>query len=225
MSARTLYIRHYGLQHYQPVLQAMHDFTSQRDQHTPDELWLLEHYPVFTQGRAGKATHLLSPGNIAVIQSDRGGQATYHGPGQQIMYTLLDLRRYQLSARQLVTLLEETVISTLLDMGISAQSRPDAPGVYLQEQKICSLGLRIRRGCSLHGLALNVAMDLEPFSRINPCGYPGLAMTQVIDHCPNARSENIRHLLIKHFILLLGTLSASVIHPQWLDVRNNRDRL
>ncbi len=141
----------------------MHEFTDTRDDSTLDEIWLVEHYPVFTQGQAGKAEHILMPGDIPVIQSDRGGQVTYHGPGQQVMYVLLNLKRRKLGVRELVTLLEQTVVNTTAELGIEAHPRADAPGVYVGEKKICSLGLRIRRGCSFHGLALNVNMDLSPF--------------------------------------------------------------
>ena len=161
-------VRQLGLQPYEPISQAMHEFTDTRDDSTLDEIWLVEHYPVFTQGQAGKAEHILMPGDIPVIQSDRGGQVTYHGPGQQVMYVLLNLKRRKLGVRELVTLLEQTVVNTLAELGIEAHPRADAPGVYVGEKKICSLGLRIRRGCSFHGLALNVNMDLSPFLRINP---------------------------------------------------------
>ena len=174
-------VRHLGLQPYEPVSQAMHDFTDSRDDTTPDEIWLVEHLPVFTQGQAGKAEHLLMTGDIPVIQSDRGGQVTYHGPGQQVMYVLLNLKRRKLGVRELVTLLEQTVVNTLAEYGIDAHPRADAPGVYVGEMKICSLGLRIRKGCSFHGLALNINMDLAPFQRINPCGYAGMAVTQTRD--------------------------------------------
>lgn len=143
------------------------------------ELWLVEHDAVFTQGQAGKAEHLLHPGEIPVIQSDRGGQVTYHGPGQIVLYTLVPLKAFGLNVRQLVTLLEESVLACLSGLGIQGELRPDAPGVYVQGAKIASLGLRIRHGVSYHGVALNAAMDLEPFTRINPCGYEGLPVTQV----------------------------------------------
>ncbi len=172
-------VRHLGLQPYEPVSRAMHDFTDSRDDSTQDEIWLVEHLPVFTQGQAGKAEHLLMTGDIPVIQSDRGGQVTYHGPGQQVMYVLLNLKRRKLGVRELVTLLEQTVVNTLAEYGIDAHPRADAPGVYVGEMKICSLGLRIRKGCSFHGLALNINMDLAPFQRINPCGYAGMEMTQM----------------------------------------------
>lgn len=159
----------------------MRAFTDARDADTIDELWQVEHPPVFTQGLAGKAEHLLSPGNIPVIKVDRGGQVTYHGPGQVVIYCLLDVRRLRLSVRGLVTALEQSVIELLAAHRITAQARPDAPGVYVDGAKIASLGLRIRQGRSYHGLSLNVDMDLEPFGRINPCGYPGLRVTQLRD--------------------------------------------
>ena len=197
-------VRHLGLQPYEPVSQAMHDFTDSRDDTTPDEIWLVEHLPVFTQGQAGKAEHLLMTGDIPVIQSDRGGQVTYHGPGQQVMYVLLNLKRRKLGVRELVTLLEQTVVNTLAEYGIDAHPRADAPGVYVGEMKICSLGLRIRKGCSFHGLALNINMDLTPFQRINPCGYAGMEMTQMRQWVDTATPENIRPVLLKKFLALLN---------------------
>jgi len=182
----------------------MHDFTDMRDDTTPDEIWLVEHLPVFTQGQAGKAEHLLMTGDIPVIQSDRGGQVTYHGPGQQLMYVLLNLKRRKLGVRELVTLLEQTVVNTLAEYGIDAHPRADAPGVYVGEMKICSLGLRIRKGCSFHGLALNINMDLTPFQRINPCGYAGMEMTQMRQWVDTATPENIRPVLLKKFLALLN---------------------
>ena len=156
----------------------MQVFTDTRDAMTPDEIWLLQHDPVFTQGQAGKAEHLLHQTNIPVVQSDRGGQITYHGPGQLIAYLLIDVRRKGIGIRQLVTAMEQAVIGLLARSDIQACARADAPGVYVDGAKIASLGLRIRRGCSFHGLALNVDLDLTPFSHINPCGYAGLAMTR-----------------------------------------------
>ncbi len=197
-------VRHLGLQPYEPVSQAMHDFTDRRDDTTPDEIWLVEHLPVFTQGRAGKAEHLLMTGDIPVIQSDRGGQVTYHGPGQQVMYVLLNLKRRKLGVRELVTLLEQTVVNTLAEYDIDAHPRADAPGVYVGEMKICSLGLRIRKGCSFHGLALNINMDLAPFQRINPCGYAGMEMTQMRQWVDTATPDNIRPVLLKNFLALLN---------------------
>lgn len=196
-------VRHLGQQPYEPISQAMHEFTDTRDEHTVDEVWLVEHPPVFTQGQAGKAEHILATGDIPVIQSDRGGQVTYHGPGQQVMYVLLNLKRRKLGVRELVTLLEQTVVNTLADQGIEAFPRADAPGVYVGEKKICSLGLRIRKGCSFHGLALNIAMDLSPFQRINPCGYAGMEMAQVKDWVADATTASIEPVLVRHFLALL----------------------
>jgi len=160
----------------------MQRFTDDRSEQIQDELWIVEHPPVFTQGQAGKEEHLLAPGDIPVVPVDRGGQVTYHGPGQVVIYFLIDIRRRKMGVRQLVTAIEESVVSALADYDIDAAPRPDAPGVYIGEQKVCSLGLRIRKGCSFHGLALNVNMDLSPFQRINPCGYAGMVMTQTKDH-------------------------------------------
>jgi lipoyl(octanoyl) transferase len=159
----------------------MRTFTDGRGADTEDELWLLQHPPVFTLGQAGRPEHLLDPGDIPIVQSDRGGQVTYHGPGQIVAYVLVDLRRAGLGVRGMVQLLEDAAIGVLADYGIQAQTRPKAPGVYVGEAKIAALGLRVRRGCSYHGLSLNVDMNLEPFERINPCGYPGLAVTQIAD--------------------------------------------
>ncbi|MGY5957892.1 lipoyl(octanoyl) transferase LipB [Kosakonia sp. BK9b] len=204
MSQDTILIRNLGLQPYDPVSRAMHEFTDTRDDTTPDEIWLVEHPPVFTQGQAGKAEHLLAPGDIPVIQSDRGGQVTYHGPGQQVMYVLINLKRRKVGVRELVTLLENTVINTLATLDIAAQARADAPGVYVDGKKICSLGLRIRKGCSFHGLALNIAMDLTPFLRINPCGYAGMEMTQVSQFSAEPDKDKIRTILIREFLALLN---------------------
>lgn len=204
MSVETLFIRQSGLRDWQPVSDAMHQYTDQRDDQSRDEIWLVEHPPVFTQGQAGKAEHLLMPGDIPVVQSDRGGQVTYHGPGQQVMYVLIDVKRRKLGVRQLVTILEETVIATLAEFGVSARARADAPGVYVGEEKICSLGLRIRKGCSFHGLALNVAMDLSPFLRINPCGYAGMSMTQLKHFQPDVTTEQVRSPLVSAFARLAG---------------------
>ncbi|ACO77090.1 lipoate-protein ligase B [Azotobacter vinelandii CA] len=174
-------VRELGLLDYLPAWQAMQRFTGQRGAQTPDELWLLEHPPVFTQGQAGKAEHLLFPGDIPVVQVDRGGQVTYHGPGQLVGYLLLDVRRSGMGVRELVSRIERSLIELLAGYDVEAHARPDAPGVYVGEMKIASLGLRIRNGRSFHGLALNVDMDLAPFQRINPCGYAGMLMTQLKD--------------------------------------------
>jgi lipoyl(octanoyl) transferase len=162
----------------------MKEFTDSRGDETADELWLLQHPRVFTQGQAGKAEHVLAPGDIPVIQVDRGGQVTYHGPGQWVLYLLVNLRRHELGVRSLVTLIENSLVELLLDYGMVAAARADAPGVYVGEEKIAALGLRVRKGCSYHGLALNVDMDLEPFRRINPCGYSGLQVTSMAQCLP-----------------------------------------
>ena len=174
-----VHIKDLGVTDYADVFQAMQDFTEQRDQDTTDEIWLTEHNPVFTQGQAGKAEHVLAPGAIPVIQTDRGGQVTYHGPGQITAYLLFDIRRRRLGVRDLVTGIEMSMVDTLKRYQVDAKPRADAPGVYVDGNKIGSLGLRVRRGCSYHGLSLNVDMDLEPFSRINPCGLTGVAVTQL----------------------------------------------
>lgn len=183
----------------------MTDFTNQRTPETLDQLWLVEHPPVFTQGQAGKAEHLLFPGDIPVVQTDRGGQVTYHGPGQLVAYPLLDLRRLNFGVRELVTRIEQTIIATLAHYGIESAAKADAPGVYVNGDKIASLGLRVRRGCSFHGLALNVAMDLAPFQRINPCGYQGLAMTQIQNLIPNPPTiAEVQAQLVAEFARKLG---------------------
>lgn len=174
-----LVVRELGVVDYQPTLEAMRHFTDSRDADTPDELWLLQHPPVFTQGQAGKAKHVLAPGDIPVIQADRGGQVTYHGLGQWVLYLMVNMRRYHLGVRDLVNLIERSLVQLLAEYGICAAAKSGAPGVYVAEEKIAALGLRVRRGCSYHGLALNVDMDLEPFERINPCGYEGLRVTSM----------------------------------------------
>lgn len=174
--ANGVIVRQLGRQPYEPIFEAMKRFTDERDQNTQDEIWLVEHDAVFTQGQAGKAEHILMPGDIPIVQVDRGGQVTYHGPGQQVIYLMLNIKRRKLGVRHLVTAMEEAVVGLLEKYGVTAYPKPDAPGVYVDEKKVCSLGLRIRNGCSFHGLALNVNMDLSPFQRINPCGYAGMEM-------------------------------------------------
>ncbi|EOQ77315.1 lipoate-protein ligase B [Pseudomonas aeruginosa VRFPA02] len=166
---------------YEPTWHAMQRFVAERDKSVMDEAWLLQHPAVFTQGQAGKAEHVLFPGDIPVIQVDRGGQVTYHGPGQLVTYLLLDVRRLGLGVRELVSRIEQSLIGLLASYDVQAVAKPDAPGVYVDGAKIASLGLRIRNGCSFHGLALNLDMDLRPFQRINPCGYAGMPMTQLRD--------------------------------------------
>ncbi|MGB5561883.1 MAG: lipoyl(octanoyl) transferase LipB [Sedimenticolaceae bacterium] len=177
MSPKPLIIRQLGRRDYLPTWQAMREFTDSRTDQTSSELWIVEHPPVFTQGQAGKAEHLLGPGDIPVVQTDRGGQVTYHGPGQLVIYVLISLREAGIGIRRLVTAMEQSIIGLLGEHGVHAQARKDAPGVYVDGCKIASLGLRVRRGCTYHGLALNVSNDLEPFLRINPCGYAGLEVT------------------------------------------------
>lgn len=179
MSRRNLMVRRLDRLPYESVWRAMSDFTDARDDTTEDELWLLEHPPVFTLGQAGRMEHVLDPGDIPVVRVDRGGQVTYHGPGQIVAYPLLDLRRMGIGIRKLVDGLEQVVISVLAGYGIDGSRREGAPGIYVGERKIAALGLRVRRGCTFHGLAFNINMDLTPFSRINPCGYEGLQVTQV----------------------------------------------
>ncbi|ODP99185.1 MULTISPECIES: lipoyl(octanoyl) transferase LipB [Salinivibrio] len=191
-----LVVRHLGRQPYLRVWEQMRDFTDRRDEDTRDEVWLVEHDPVFTQGQAGKTEHVLVPGDIPVVQSDRGGQVTYHGPGQLVAYFLINLKRKKVGVRALVSHIEDLVVSTLAHFHVDAYARPDAPGVYVNDAKICSLGLRIRRGCSFHGLALNINMDLSPFQRINPCGYAGMAMTQLSDQVGKVTLEDVQPVLV-----------------------------
>ena len=198
-----LIIRQLSNMDYSKVWHAMQNFTDNRDEQTPDELWLVEHPPVFTQGQAGKEEHLLMPGNIEVVKVDRGGQVTYHGPGQQVIYFMINLRRKKIGVRELVTLLEKTIVAALNDFNITAYPKSDAPGVYVDDKKVASLGLRVRKGCSFHGLALNVNMDLSPFLRINPCGYAGLEMIQTCDLQGPQDIISASNALVKHAINLL----------------------
>lgn len=181
MSARQCLVRDLGRQPYAPVWRAMQRFTDARDADTADEVWTVEHDPVFTLGQAGKPEHVLAPGDIPVLQVDRGGQVTYHGPGQLVVYPLFDLKRLKIGVRDYVHGIEQAVIDTLVGWNIGAARRAGAPGVYVNDAKIAALGIRVRRGCTFHGLAFNVAMDLEPFRRINPCGYQGLQVTSMHD--------------------------------------------
>ena len=180
-SNKSIRCRHLGEVGYQQTWQQMLDFTHSRQNDTEDELWFLQHPPVYTLGKNGKVEHVLNPGNIPVVNSDRGGQVTYHGPGQVVVYTLLDLNRLKIGVRDLVTLIEQTIIELLASYNIDAYAKREAPGVYVNDAKIAALGLRVRKGCSFHGLALNVDMDMEPFNRINPCGYEGLEVVQIKD--------------------------------------------
>jgi lipoyl(octanoyl) transferase len=199
----ALRTRHLGLVDYEPTWRAMQRFTAERSARTADEIWFLEHPPVFTLGVSASRTHLLAPGDIPVVQIDRGGQVTYHGPGQLVVYPLIDLRRALLGVREFVSALERAVIDLAADYGIDASSRREAPGVYVQGRKLASVGVRVRHGGSYHGLALNVALDLAPFARINPCGYAGLQMTQLselggpttVDECAAALEPHLRRTL------------------------------
>ena len=208
MSLPEIVLRELGQVEYQPTLQAMQDFTDSRSPDTPDELWLLQHPRVFTQGQAGKAEHLLHPGDIPVIQVDRGGQVTYHGPGQWVLYLMVDLRRRHDGVRDLVDLIERSIVMLLAEYGVEAKPRPEAPGVYVDGAKIASLGLRVRRGCSYHGLALNVDMDLEPFQRINPCGYAGLEITSLARLLP-AQTLDIEAIGRRLLAIVAGQLQAA----------------
>lgn len=194
----SIIVRELGLQPYQQVWQDMQLFTDQRIDSTEDELWLLQHPPVYTLGKNGKPEHILNSQGIPVIKSDRGGQVTYHGPGQLIVYTLLDLNRMHIGVRELVTRIENSVIKLLQDYDISANARKDAPGVYVDGRKIAALGLRVRKGRSFHGLALNVDMDLEPFARINPCGYEGLEVTQLSELVDTQDFNEVERRLLSH---------------------------
>jgi lipoyl(octanoyl) transferase len=204
MTSRALIVRDLGLRDYLPTWQAMREFTDARSDQTRSELWIVEHPAVFTQGQAGKAEHLLTPGDIPVVQTDRGGQVTYHGPGQLVIYLLVSLREAGLGIRRLVGLMEQSVIGLLDSYGIAAESRTDAPGVYVDGRKIASLGLRVRRGCTYHGLALNVSNDLEPFRRINPCGHPGLEVTSTQLLGITESRETLATDLVERLAELLG---------------------
>lgn len=205
--SQSVIIRFFNQFDYLTCWQKMREFTHQRMDATLDEIWVLEHPPVFTQGQNGKPEHILNPGNIPVIQVDRGGQITYHGPGQLVAYTLIDIHRKKMNIRQFVTCLEEAVISLLKNYGILSHTIPKAPGVYVDQAKICSIGLRIRRGYAYHGLALNVAMNLEPFSRINPCGFSKLQMTQLSTLGTSENLSEVRLKLIDYLIEKLGYTS------------------
>ena len=193
-----LVIREFGLQPYEPVWHAMQEFTNMRDKSTPDEIWFTEHEKVFTLGLNTAPEHLLDTGDIPVVQIDRGGQVTYHGPGQLMIYPLIDLRRAGLGVRDLVTALEQSVVDLAAEYDIDAASRRDAPGVYVEGVKLASVGLRIRRGCSFHGMALNVDTDLEPFSRINPCGFKGLEVTSFARLGAESNLNAVRDRLLPH---------------------------
>lgn len=195
-----LLFRELGQRAYAPTLQAMRDFTAQRGATTPDEIWLLEHPPVFTLGLAGKPEHLLGATDIPVVNIDRGGQITYHGPGQLIAYLLIDLNRRPYKVRQLVERMESALIALLAEYSIAAERIAGAPGVYVSGTKIAALGLRVQKGCTYHGLALNVDMDLGPYQSINPCGYPGMAITQIANLAPGVKMADVRSALQRQLI-------------------------
>lgn len=209
-AAESLVVRSLGLQEYEPLWRDMQKFTDERDEHTVDEIWFTEHPPVFTLGLNASREHLLAPGDIPVIQVDRGGQVTYHGPGQLMIYPLIDLKRSKLGVRDLVTALEQTVVDVAADLNIEATARPDAPGVYVDSRKLASVGLRVRRGASYHGMALNIDVDLEPFSRINPCGYEGLELTDFrrlgIDETVDQLTARVK----KHLLAQLGMVNRTI---------------
>ncbi len=204
-------IRNLGLQDYEPVWHAMQEFTNSRGPDTPDEIWFTEHNPVFTLGVNASRDHVLSPGDIPVVQIDRGGQVTYHGPGQLMIYPLIDLRRSGLSVRSLVTALEQSVVDLAAEFGITATSRPDAPGVYVDGVKLASVGLRIRRGASFHGMALNVDVELEPFSRINTCGFSDLDVTTLARLGAESDLDIVQRRLLPHFLQHMGLKDAATI--------------
>ena len=211
---KTLRIRYLGLQDYRPVWRAMSNFTDQRNAGTVDELWLVEHPPVFTQGQAGKAEDVLMPGDIPVVQVDRGGQVTYHCPGQLVAYPLVDIRRGGVGVRELVSKTELTLVDTLAELGIEGYPKPDAPGVYVDGDKVASLGFRIRKGCSYHGLSLNVNLDLTGFQRINPCGYQGLKMVRTADLSTDERASSVaalEPLVVQYFVKHLGYTATETV--------------
>lgn len=197
-------VRDLGRRAYEPVWRAMQAFTDARNDDTPDELWLVEHDPVFTLGQAGKPEHVLMAGDIPVLHVDRGGQVTYHGPGQLVVYPLLDLKRLKVGVREYVERIEQAVIDTLAEWNIEGARRCGAPGVYVNHAKVMALGIRVRRGCTFHGLAFNIAMDLEPFSRINPCGYAGLQVISLADLGGPSGLEAVKPVLLAHIARQFG---------------------
>ncbi len=209
----TLIIRDLGLQEYEPIWREMQKFTTERDINTTDEFWCLQHPPVFTMGLNGKKKHLLNIENIPVINIDRGGQVTYHGPGQLVIYTLIDLERLNIGVKYLVNAIESAIIQLLEQYSIEAQRKENAPGVYILGEKIAALGLRIKRNKSYHGLSLNIDMDLTPFQQINPCGYEGLAVTQLIDLAPQLDIAQVQQDLLNHLCHLLGYTTIKHIPP------------
>ena len=213
-AARTrAVLRDLGRRPYEPVWRAMQAFTDARDEGTADELWLVEHEPVFTLGQAGKAEHVLMPGDIPVLHVDRGGQVTYHGPGQIVLYPLLDLKRLRVGVREYVERIEQAVIDTLAEWNIDGARREGAPGVYVNGAKVMALGIRVRRGCTFHGLAFNIAMDLEPFARINPCGYAGLRVTSMLDLGGPSGLDAVKPVLISRIADQFGLQVETAPEP------------
>lgn len=204
-----LVVRQLGVRPYLSVWDEMQAFTNQRSDECPDEIWVVEHEPVFTQGQAGKPEHVIAPGDIPIVKTDRGGQVTYHGPGQLVVYPLLKLKRLNLGVRDLVSCIERSVIESLAHYGIDAKAKLDAPGVYVDGKKIASLGLRVRRGCSFHGVSINVDMNLEPFARINPCGYKGMKMTQ-LSHLLGSKSPNVDRYAQQYLPILQKHLGLKI---------------
>ena len=219
MNPRQAIVRDLGRQPYEPVWRAMQRFTDLRGDDSIDEIWMVEHEPVFTLGQAGKPEHVLLPGDIPVLHVDRGGQVTYHGPGQIVVYPLLDLRRLKLGVREYVCRIEQAVIDTLAEWNIGAARRDGAPGVYVNDAKVAALGIRVRRGCTFHGLAFNAAMDLEPFGRINPCGYAGLRVTSVLDLGGPSSMEAIKPVLLDAMATRFGLALQPAPSPDLADPR------
>ena len=193
----SILIRHLGLCDYSSTLQAMQTFTDWRNQYTTDEIWILEHHPVFTQGQAGKEENILDAKNIPVIQTDRGGQVTYHEPGQLIFYFLIDLKRKKIGIKEFVNILEQSVLEFLSKYNLQGVQRKNAPGIYLNDQKICSIGLKVKQGCTYHGLSINIDMDLKPFLQINPCGFKDLKITQLKEHVSDCSKESVASQLLE----------------------------
>ncbi len=212
-TTRPAIVRDLGRQPYEPVWRAMQGFTDARDTDTPDELWFVEHDPVFTLGQAGKDEHVLMPGEIPVIHVDRGGQVTYHGPGQIVVYPLLDLKRLRVGVRDYVCRIEQAIIDTLGEWNIGAARRDGAPGVYVNGAKVAALGIRVRRGCSFHGLAFNIAMDLEPFHRINPCGYAGLEVVSMSDLGGPGGMDAVKPVLLAELARQFGLAPEAAAPP------------
>lgn len=204
-------LRALGLKSYTETWALMKEFTDTRTKDTPDEIWFLQHPPVYTQGQAGKPEHILNAHQIPIVQSDRGGQVTYHGPGQLVVYVLIDLTRRKLGIRTLVCQLEKLLIQILSHFGVSATTKKGAPGVYIKDKKIASIGLRVRKGCTYHGIALNVAMDLSPFLGINPCGYEKLEMTQLADEVPGINVEQVEAVAKPYFLTQFGQEAHATI--------------